>query len=360
MATLRIVFGSDYGATSLDINPDSVPPYLQNLDPAPLGSGVARNTTITIEVMDDGAGLDTAETIISVDQGSGYVVAFQNGAAQNSFVVVATLISGGYRYVVTPPSNLPLFQQINVRVQAADIAGNPLDETYFFTTVDDAAPTISSNAPTGTGVSQNVEISFSLEDQGSGINQSAISTTVDGNNAIVAGAFQTGYDGSNSSIVANGSNGYDVTIDPVDPFDSADTISVVVGAEDNSGNPLSANWTFDVVDYLGPLVTPIEPGQGGSGINIGSDVTVEVTDEALVSDSIIVEVDRDGEGFEVAYEQGGSPEFKDGWDGERSDVTTISGGYRIVIDPVPPFPNSATVYVRVTAVDNTGNPERLP
>lgn len=99
-------------------------------------------------------------------------------------------------------------------------------------------------APGATGVLVDTDITFTVLDDvgGSGIDQTTIDVTIEGDDAIIDGVFQPGYTGS---IVANG-NGFDVVINPDIDLPGSTTIDVVVFAEDLAVPPNSITfpWSF--------------------------------------------------------------------------------------------------------------------
>jgi hypothetical protein len=227
------------------------------------------------------------------------------------------------------------------------------------TQLDVTAPYLDSYLPTGVEVDPDTLIYLYINDEGNGAEQSTLDVTVDGNDAIIGGIFQSGYDGVGSSIVPNSFGGFVVSIDPTASFGSAKTIVVTVYVEDTSSNALSDGWSFQVADYLGPLVAPTDPQPSEIDVAVGDHIYISITDESgVAAGSVLIEVDR-GYGFVVAFEHQGAPEFKEGYDGPASEVTEIVNGYQVVLDPTEDFDVAATVYVRVTALDPTGNEARL-
>jgi hypothetical protein len=192
---------------------------------------------------------------------------------------------------------------------------------------------------------------------GVGADQATLNVGVSSSPAIVNGVFQAGFQGANSAITANAFNGFDVVIDREALHGELELVDVQVNVDDLPGNPGSLLWAFTVRDYLGPLVDPVFPSSGSSGISVGSNITIDVTDEDTITGKR-VEVNM-GYGFQDAYVDGDDPPFKTGWQGAGSEVTMLANGYRIVLDPEADLPAAATIQIRVTAVDPAGNPERL-
>lgn len=335
---------------------DPEPPYLDNQDPAPLDTGVAKEKIIGFDVLDDVT--DVTVSLIEVEGFTAYDGSFQSpydGAGSS-----VTPITGGFSFAIQKTSDWSSYSTVSVRVVAEDEVGNPLDETWTFEIEDYDVPSIGSNLPLGADIVETTDISFSITDiGGTGAVQSTLNATVNSVPAIVAGVLQAGFQGPNSAITPNASNGFDVVIDLESLYGELEHVEVDVSVEDTVGNEGTLLWAFTVRDYLGPLVDPVFPSAGGSGISVGTNITIDVTDEDTISGKKI-EVDlNDGNGFQEAYVQGDDPPFKSGWQGAGSEVTSLANGYRIVLDPETDFTVATTIQVRVTAIDPAGNPERL-
>lgn len=341
--------------------PDYDPPYLDNQDPLPSATGVDKDDFVEFDLLDDYTGVVLSTVRVYVEGNIAY-----NGATDvfnspyDEVDSARTVITDGHRFVVDKSVWWDSSSTVSVRIVAEDNSGNLLDTTYNFDVEDYLNPSIDTNAPTGTGVVESSDITFSTKDEsgGSGIDSATINATVDGTPAITSGAFQAGFTGS---IIGNAFNGYDVVITPDVDLDSGASYGVSVSVDDLDGNSaIPLVWYFTVQDWLGPAISPTSPLSSAVGVSVDTNIMVEVTDETgLTSDSVTVEVDKDGLGFDLAYEQGGTPEFKDGWNGTNSAVSPITGGYRITIDPEEDFQAATLIQVRVVAEDSGGNPARL-
>lgn len=149
----------------------------------------------------------------------------------------------GYR-VRVDCTNVPWnsYKLIEVNALAEDAYGFSLDETYNYRIEDIRAPSnISTPLASETNVDKDVNLTFQIFDRGCGVRQNEIGIYI---NSVLAydgstDSFHVNYSGPNSSIVANTYGGYDgyyVILDPINSFDSGDTISVQVIAKDNEGN----------------------------------------------------------------------------------------------------------------------------
>jgi hypothetical protein len=345
------------GLTEYDVEP----PYTGTLTPDNGATGVSRSGSLYVEVLDDGVGVDEHSVSLYVDVGEGWETAWTSSASGPGYSVTATSISKGYSYQVDRAALFPSYANVQVRVIAEDLASNSLDYTYSFRAIDDVDPWVALHTPPFEGGPAGAlePIDISLADSGSGVVQSSIQVTVDSSNAIVDGVIQPGWGGAGSYITPNALGGYDLHLVPDNQYGSSATVYVTCHAEDAAGGSVDDGWYFGVEDYLGPLVDPDVP-DGAVNVSVATNIEVDVTDESgIVSGTLKIEVDGYGTGFAEAYVQGDPTPFKPGWDGPGSSVVSVSGGYRIVVDPVVDFPLSALVRVRVTAEDPTGNPERL-
>lgn len=351
-----------------NILPDLFPPELLNRVPPPGAIDQDRNTLIELDLIDDESGVDLNTVEIYVEGALAYrgdldtfVAPFTGGLS------LRNVIPFGHNFVLDKgalPYKYDSYKTVEVRVVAYDapLVGTPnaLDETYSFRIEDYIAPQIEAQYPTGVGVDENALVSFRLTDTGeSGVDPDTINVVINGQAAISAGVFIDGWDGTSSVITANGFDGFDVVVDKTDQWDTFEWYTVNVTARDYSNNLLTANWTFQSEDWLGPLVVPVDPVSGQLNVDIENHITVDIYDErGVVEGSILIRVDL-GDGYVDAYEQGGAPEFKGGFNGPESSVTPIAGGYRVLIDLEEDLNYGTTYYVEVTATDPDGNPERL-
>ena len=110
-------------------------PVLQNQNPAPSTTGIARSTTIYLEVVDTEFGVDAATVIITVDD----TIVWTGDAQQTGYAVTKNAITDGFSYLITPAKLLRHILNVPVRVQADDNSANSADITYNFETL--ARPT---------------------------------------------------------------------------------------------------------------------------------------------------------------------------------------------------------------------------
>lgn len=355
-------FGLDSGLQDEEqtaFAPDTNAPVVTNQSPAPSDTGVAVGTNIQFDLTDLDPGLDLTTVEIYIESTLSYrgdtdsFIGPYGGAGSTK-----SGISNGFQFLFNPTSDFPSWELVSVQVIADDLNGNHLDTTYTFRIEDVNAPTLVNESPTGSGVSQSANISFELHDDGSGVDSGTLTVVVEGDAAIVNGVFQPPWTGT---IVANLFNGYDVTINaPGSGWPSYDIIDVEISVDDVAANHADLGWSFSVEDVLGPRIIPVAPVAGEPEISIAANIEIRFQDEhEVVLTSMKVYIDQGGGGFELAYEGGGSPDFKPGWDGPASGLSGTANNRLLVIDKAGSLPPNTLITVWVFAQDPDGNTERL-
>lgn len=109
-----------------------IPPEVRNKEPASGESEVASTKDIEFDAYDN-VGIDETSTLIVVNN----VLAYQNSAAKNGFVVTKNTIAQGYHYKVTPPSAWPFGGVITVQVHLRDDLGVTSDTNWVFFIYED-------------------------------------------------------------------------------------------------------------------------------------------------------------------------------------------------------------------------------
>lgn len=365
--TEMILFSASYPGMQADELadpiPDFDPPILQNQNPAPSTADIDPNTSIYLEVADLDEGVDLSTLLVWV-QGSlayrgdtGTFLAPFDGPGST-----VVLVGNAYQVTLDRTSAFAEWLTVSVHVYAKDLATipNELDATYPFMTWDHTAPIITPYGPTGSGQDKQALITCSFKDiDGSGIAQNTINATVQGLSAILNGVFQTGFQGVSSAITPNLYGGFDAVIDRQADHPSSASISVFVSVQDVAGNASNRPWSFTVVDWEGPLVVPVDPTIGEVGVFVDQDVVLTLSDDSAVDlSTVVMEIDP-GTGFETVFVYADGVQFKPGWAGPNSSVSTVMGITTIVIDKEIDYDSGTTVQVRVTAFDIYGNPARL-
>jgi hypothetical protein len=212
------------------------------------------------------------------------------------------------------------------------------------------------------GIAADKIISLDVLDAWLGVDFATVLIYVEGNLAYtgLTNTFNAPYDeaGSGRTLIPGGAR---YTIEKATDWDSYENVTVRVVADDlqTPPNHLDTTYSFRVVDYLGPELGAVSPTIGQIAVQVDANITVTITDEQLLANnSILIEVDP-GTGYEIAYQEGGAPAFKPGWNGPSSVVSIIPQGVEITVDPLVDFQYGTEVNVRVTAFDVDGNPVRF-
>lgn len=231
---------------------DDVAPALENCNPFDGAGGISRFHPVIFDLIDAGAGVDTAATTVTI----GDVLAWSGDAPRPGFTGSRTTVLNGYHYSITKSGALPL-GSIAVAVHARDQATTPnvLDITYHFTTVSTVAPSVYNYAPTGTST-VHPRITFSTADDIEVV-LSTLQVSIGGLTVIQNGVILPGWAGPESAITANTNNGYDVVIDPEQDFAYDTSYDVIVSVQNDGGLSAVATWTFytgaDPTCFIGPL-----------------------------------------------------------------------------------------------------------
>lgn len=116
--------------------------------------------------------------------------------------------------------------------------------TLFDPIIDVTAPTLTNQNPTAgaTDVLISNSISFSINDDITGVDLTTVRVYVDAILVWDGSVFTAGWTASTQS--ANGNNGYDFVLTHASVFAYADTILVEVYAEDTAGNILDTSYSF--------------------------------------------------------------------------------------------------------------------
>jgi hypothetical protein len=122
--------GDKFGINPQDAPPDVQPPELQNLDPMDGQGQIRTNDTIILEIIDRGSDVNPDTVELTVDGN----LAWQSRTSQPGYTVVETDIVYGYRYTITPDTDMPPDTEIVVGVIATDYEGLTLTTSYSFWT----------------------------------------------------------------------------------------------------------------------------------------------------------------------------------------------------------------------------------
>jgi hypothetical protein len=282
-------------------------------EPASGETGIARDTGITLHVMDNSDGVDIATLVMKVDG-----------------VSVRPSITGtltDYTLVYKPPVVFGHSQVVTVTVDASDLAGNEMTTVYysFATEPDSTAPYISGRSPGSgdTGVAIGANIVFHVLDAGDGVSLNTIAMTV-GGVAV-------------SPVINGTASDYTVTYDPTVAFGYSQVMDVTVNASDLAGNAMSTcSYSFTTE----PDTTP--PYVSGHGPLPGA-IDVPTTS------NIVVHVKADGDGVDVA-----TIAMTVNGVSVSPVITGTPADYTLTYNPPVDFDYSQIVYVTVDASDVAG------
>jgi hypothetical protein len=127
----NVPYGTGEGVWMADSGlPLSVPPELQNQNPAPSSTGNRGDGAVYLEVYDPNGDLDASTVKIWVNGG----LAWSGSSAASGWTGSRGTITKGHSYTFTPDTPLPAGSTITVRVYAEDDDGNILDASYTFYT----------------------------------------------------------------------------------------------------------------------------------------------------------------------------------------------------------------------------------
>jgi len=233
---------------------DTIPPYVENMDPEPDEVGVTLNTDIYMEILADGYAVDSSSIRLYVN--SAYVTP-----------VITPLASGfGYSLRYDPPTNYNYGQEINISVYANDVAEPPNvmpEFSYSFRCIDDDIypPFLTELEPAAKNdVSVKTKISFKLLDVEYGIDFNSILFKI--NNSIITDYFF-------ETVDDPAGKGYFIEYYPEQPFHYGETVSLFIYAQDLSSNhnelsPSQRDHNFVCeVDTVPPVAIRLHPSVGG-------------------------------------------------------------------------------------------------
>lgn len=354
--------GETYGTEQYGTEFLYAPLYIANQNPAPGTTDVVGTATVQFDLLQGDNPVLLSSVYIYVEGALAYTgstdtfsAPYDGGASAQSPIVGPP---AGFHFVVEKTASWPSSGTVSVRAVAQDEALTMLDQTWYFHIEDYTPPTFTANSPTGSGAAKDTTVYFETDDtDGAGVDQATIDVTIAGAAAITSGGFQAGFSGT---IAADGSGGYDVTINKDTDYGSVETVEVDVAASDLDGNPGTFNWSFITEDYLGPHVVPISPLAGAGNVPVDSNIVVQLNDETeVVLTSILLYIKVGSNPWELAYEGGGAPDFKPGWDGPQSAVTGTSTSRTITLDKTAALASNTETRVLVFAQDAGGRGARL-
>jgi len=216
-------------------------PYLQGQVPAPSAPNIPIDTTVILEVVDDGYGVQASSVILRVNG----TIAWTGDAQQPGFTVVKTAVAGGFHYVITPAVEFGEGTTPVIRAQASDLAPvpNTLDTTYSFTCV--LAPPFLQNwnpAENEHDVVPTSTVYLEVMDNESGVDPDTviieIDTVVCWQNRTQHGPYLV------TETPISGGKGFAYHIQPLGLLPENSTVRVDVYAEDHAAAVLDEFYVF--------------------------------------------------------------------------------------------------------------------
>ncbi|MCI0641905.1 MAG: PKD domain-containing protein [Gemmataceae bacterium] len=246
--------GSYYGSTTATITAVDAPPTVTSVTPASGATGVALGSNITVVF---------SEAMDSASINSGTVRL--KDAAGNVLTGAVSYISANNSATIDPANDLAFSSGYTIEVLGGasgvkDAAGTAMAATFTssFTTVADAAPSVTSVTPasgtTGVAVGSNITVVFSEAMDAASINSSTVRLKNSAGNVLSA---SVSYNSTNNTA----------TIDPANSLTFSTSYSVEVlggasGVKDAVGTAMAATFTSAFTTAADPnaqfIVTPYD------------------------------------------------------------------------------------------------------
>jgi PGF-pre-PGF domain-containing protein/PGF-CTERM protein len=271
---------------------DTTAPTIENPSPTESATTTNAETAYTVDISDDGSGVDESTISVDVTDSDGTVL---SGAGTGDSAISyssGTLTIDGQTYAEG---------DVTVTVNADDDAGNSATQFQSTFTVDTEGPTIDNPTPAdGTAVSDTGQTyTVDISDATSGVDESTISVDVtDSNGNVLTGASTGETDVSYSSGT--------LTIDS-QTYAEGD-VTVTVSADDNTGNSATQFDSSFTVDTTVPSVTGVTVTDAEDNIVNDSDdveISATVTDSGSGVDTVTADASDLGAGTDVELTNGG-------------------------------------------------------
>lgn len=309
---------------------DVLPPYLGGYDPIPGQQGVPIDTNIAFHVYDDDLGVDINSLQVDVD-GIQYSVA--NGNLSYSGT------QSDYSISINPTENFDFSQFVTVEIDVADLSAPPNQLSGFSYTfqciVDNETPYVTDIVPQAYSVDNpvNTNISFHIRDDGFGVDVNSINVLVQNVEYSVAlgNLFYSG-------VV----NDYFIIVDPVENFNSGDTVYVSIDASDmvvpaNEMGTFSYSFECELLDVIPPFIWQPSPADGTVGVPVTTPISCYILDSGndVDSTSIVMQINGD-----------------DIFDFELEAISIMgSSGFILSYQSATAFNNNEIVTVEISAAD---------
>lgn len=317
---------------SFTVAPASIP-QLTSVNPAASAMGVSTNTNIAF-TLTDSDGVVSNSIIVRFDSST----LFSNGLfVSPDYMAGSTVtpVAGGFSFVFD--RNSPMNDATNhlVSISAKDLYDSVLSTNWVFTTRDSTFPvvTVLSPLPGATNVNPATSISVTFMDNGP-ISSNSLLVRADGITLLTNALFQAS---TGNLLRISGGRGWTVTLQPVVPYQTNALINLVVAAIDGGMNQGVSNSSFRISKYQPPVITNIVPAIGTIGVS--RDAAFHVTllggSSAVVSNSAVIRINN-----VTAFSDG---KHLSAFAGPLSAVSTVTGGFVVVVDPMASFSDGSVV-----------------
>jgi hypothetical protein len=324
-------------------------PYFDTLDPASNATGVSRSSDIKLRANDNESGVDIATFSAQIIV-NGAPTTYNSSQISKSCTTTNLDAVSTCDITINPATDFPYDSQVCVTptirdlarkaVTLVDISHTSASLTYCFRTEFDLGkPYTTSNLPAknSTGVATNSPFSFTLKDDGTGVDIGSLIVSIDSVDYPYTST------GSGSS--------YDITVSNLPTLNQNQTYTVRIRAKDTATqngtptpNQLDETYTFKTADTNKPFVDGQNPSANGNLTNLCDSLTLHVKDTGSGVDinTLRVIVSATGE-----YTKTGSRTF--GFVGSPDDYTIT------ITPPTGCWPANLPLAVGVFARDNDGN-----
>jgi len=257
-------------------------------------------------------------------------------------------------YLVNPTKDLYFDKDIQVKIQAEDVAGMPnvLNQTYSFHTV--VPPFLRDKNPERfESIHPSANLLLTIDGGSGNIVQSTISIKLEGQVVYSASAFAAGFE--SSTIVADGGGNFSVIINGDDDLEVSTAYTIEVYAANDLGYTLDTSYDIRTMPVI--TIAPVTPLSGEKLVAQDTYISIDFPTQPT-----LVQVDG------VTVYDGS---FQNGWFGS---LKTYDNAKRLVLDPPAPFAIGQVPSVRaetasenmtyafevgttrVTTTDNTSSP----
>ena len=309
---------------------DIFPPYTGEYDPIPGQQNVPLDTNISFHVYDDDLGVDINTLQAEVD-GIQYSIANGNLSYSGD--------PADYSISINPTENFDFSQSVIVYISVDDLSipANQLSGfSYSFQCIaDDDTPYVTSLDPQAYSVDNpvNTNISFHIIDDGYGVDV----------NSVVAYVQYIEYSVALGNLFYSGAvNDYFFIVDPVDNFNSGDTVYVSIDASDlvipaNNMGTFSYSFECIIEDTTPPFIWQPNPANGAVGVSVFTPISCYILDNRSDVDSTSIAMNINNNAV---------------LDFELEAISIMgSSGFILSYQPALPFNNNEIITVDIYAAD---------